>query len=308
MEFDCISLLEEHLHELSCSDIEAEKKKATLLNYWVKDYLYFLKNEDKTPVYKYKRGSIIQADLGFRIGHEHGGRHYCVVLNSNYFQNTGLLTVVPLSSINNLTKKIHFTNVFMGNELKEILLEKLTKLLDKTTLNLLNNQKLLDIWSDLNDAWKSGDCEELIEFFTTICEEPIYDFLVDIAKVEFAYFIDTTSVKLKNTEILRGMSFIDLSKLFKTNKLHTIIERLVRTEEILADTESLKKQIDNINKMKDSSKALVDQIMTISSIRVNDPITSRCTLDNILISDETLDNIDRKIRELFMKEMKKELT
>lgn len=69
----------------------------------------------------------------------------------------------------------------------------------------------------------------------------------------------------------------------------------------------LKKQIElseikkSILKMKDGSIALVDQITTVSKIRIYDPIYTNNVLYGIRLSDSSLDSIDTKIKELFLK-------
>ena len=52
--------------------------------YWLEDYATFLSQEnDFSPrqLKRYKRGEIIKAHLGFNIGSEEGGLHYCVVID-----------------------------------------------------------------------------------------------------------------------------------------------------------------------------------------------------------------------------------
>ena len=56
-----------------------------------------------------------------------------------------------------------------------------------------------------------------------------------------------------------------------------------------------------ISKMKKGSIALVSQITTISKQRIYDPKTSSDILANLRVSDNTLDLIDSKIKELFIK-------
>lgn len=48
---------------------------------------------------KYKRGSIVQVEFGFRIGNELGGRHYAVVVDKKNDLYSSTVTVVPLSSL-----------------------------------------------------------------------------------------------------------------------------------------------------------------------------------------------------------------
>ena len=53
--------------------------------------------------------------------------------------------------------------------------------------------------------------------------------------------------------------------------------------------------------MKKGSIALISQITTISKQRIYDPKTSTDILANLRVSNTTLDLIDEKIKELFIK-------
>ena len=52
--------------------------------------------------------------------------------------------------------------------------------------------------------------------------------------------------------------------------------------------------------MKTGSIALVNQITTISKIRIYNPLHSNDVLGNVKVSNEILDAIDDKIRELYI--------
>lgn len=68
---------------------------------------------------KYKRGEIIKAHLGYNVGSEEGGLHYCVVVDKCNSVNLPVVTVVPLTSVKPKTdiSKLHPTEVYLGNEL-----------------------------------------------------------------------------------------------------------------------------------------------------------------------------------------------
>lgn len=55
-----------------------------------------------------------------------------------------------------------------------------------------------------------------------------------------------------------------------------------------------------ISRMKSGSIALVDQITTVSKIRIYDPLYYKDVLSGIRVSDEILDLIDDKIKELYL--------
>lgn len=95
--------------------------KADKLAYWLQDYVYFLKSEptfDPKKRPRYDRGALVKAQLGFRIGSEHGGLHYCIVIEDNP-QRSPVVTVIPLTSLKpgKDLKKLRRGELFLGNEL-----------------------------------------------------------------------------------------------------------------------------------------------------------------------------------------------
>ncbi len=196
-------------------------KKANLLSYWFEDFAkYNLAEETFNPklLKKYKRGSIIKANLGFNVGNEEGGLHYCIVIDKSNALSSGTLTVIPLTSIKE-NKKYNSTTLNLGDEI------------------YLNLKKICDNMSqklskEYEDIWKLPT--EKVEQFN----------------LDFKY---------------------------------------------------IKKVEKEISKMKKGSIALVSQINTISKQRIYDPKTSSDILANLRVSNNTLDLIDSKIKELFIK-------
>lgn len=196
-------------------------KKVNLLSYWFEDFAkYILAEETFNPklLKKYKRGSIIKANLGFNVGNEEGGLHYCIVLDKSNALSSGTVTVIPLTSI------------------------KENKTYNKSTLNLGN-----EIYFNLKK----------------IC--------------------DNMSKKLSK----------EYENIWKLP-----IEKI---EQFNNDFKYIKKVEKEISKMKKGSIALVSQITTISKQRIYDPKTSTDILANLRVSNTTLDLIDDKIKELFIK-------
>ena len=182
-------------------------KKANLLSYWFEDFVkYNLAEETFNPRFlkKYKRGSIIKANLGFNVGNEEGGLHYCIVLDKTNALSSGTLTVIPLTSIKE-NKKYNSSTLNLGNEI------------------YFNLRKICDDMSQ------------------------------------------------------------KLSKEYNT------------------DFKYIKKVEKEISKMKKGSIALISQITTISKQRIYDPKVSSDILANLRVSDSTLNLIDAKIKELFLK-------
>lgn len=51
-------------------------KKASLISYWMFDYLRMLRNEDafdSSKLLKYRRGDVLSVNFGYRLGSELGG-------------------------------------------------------------------------------------------------------------------------------------------------------------------------------------------------------------------------------------------
>ena len=62
----------------------SEYKKSDLLAYWINDFAEYHDEERTFNIAKsgmYSRGDVIKVNLGFNIGNELGGLHYCIVLN-----------------------------------------------------------------------------------------------------------------------------------------------------------------------------------------------------------------------------------
>lgn len=97
-----------------------EYKKSNLLAYWIKDFAKYHDEErtfSPTSLKHFKRGDIIKVNLGFNVGNELGGLHYCIVINSNDNINSGTLNIVPLSSIKEDKIYNDTTCVDLGDEL-----------------------------------------------------------------------------------------------------------------------------------------------------------------------------------------------
>ena len=79
----------------------SEYKKSNLLAYWINDFAVYHDEERTFNIAKsgiYSRGDVIKVNLGFNIGNELGGLHYCIVLNKYDNTRNGALNVIPLTS------------------------------------------------------------------------------------------------------------------------------------------------------------------------------------------------------------------
>ena len=98
---EAINKINEYLD--SCFSLDKKhKKKVNLLSYWLKDYISYIEQEENfnsSKLKEYSRGDIIKVNLGFNIGNEEGGLHYCVVLDKKNAKSYSTLTVVPVSPL-----------------------------------------------------------------------------------------------------------------------------------------------------------------------------------------------------------------
>lgn len=120
-----------------------DEKKGTKLAYWIKDYSRFLSKEssfDPKKLIRYKRGSIVKVHLGYRVGSEEGGLHYAVVMDVDNSLASPVATVIPLTSVKQgkNIENLHRSQVYLGNELFDLLNAKVNKVIDETTA-LQNN-------------------------------------------------------------------------------------------------------------------------------------------------------------------------
>lgn len=107
----------------------SEYKKSDLLAYWINDFAKYHDEErifDITKSGIHSRGDVIKVNLGFNIGNELGGLHYCIVLNKYDNTRNGALNVIPLTSRKD-GKKYDSSSVNLGKELYNVFQEKIEK-------------------------------------------------------------------------------------------------------------------------------------------------------------------------------------
>lgn len=203
-----------------------EYKKSHLLSYWISDFSDYHdmeRNFDYSRLKTFKRGDIIKVDLGFNIGSELGGLHYCIVLNKYDNPHSKTLNVVPLTSKKGNKQYNPKSCIDLGDEIYTLLDNKFNRDLQEAENELESIKKLLD-----------------------------------------------------NNQILTT----------KLNELALKLNYLNKIEE-------------ELKKMKHGSIAKIDQITTISKIRIFN--TKNNILLGIKATNTTLDLIDSKIIELFTK-------
>ena len=122
------------------------------------------------------------------------------------------------------------------------------------------------------------------------------------------------------TSVKPGVDVKHLGKdrLYLGSELHNLLDVKIKTQiklltkqitaEAGQDIEEIKKTIQSakriqkeIEKLKMGSIALIGQIVTVSKIRIYDPLSTSNTLHGIRISDDKLNEIDEMIKKLYIK-------
>ena len=99
------------------------------------------KNFNPINLKTYERGDIIKVNLGFNVGSELGGLHYCVVIDKKNNRNSPVVTVIPLSS--QKIDKINKNSIILGNDIYNKLVEKSNKLLEDNKIEIKENKNKL---------------------------------------------------------------------------------------------------------------------------------------------------------------------
>lgn len=147
-----IHMLDGYISNLAADPDSKTQGKADKLSYWIKDWTKFLEYEpcfNASRLRRYKRGEIVKVHLGYNVGSEEGGLHYCVVIEKDNSRNSPVLTVIPLTSIKQKTdlENLHPGEVDLGNELFTNLNSKISftkKKVESELDDLINSSKELD--------------------------------------------------------------------------------------------------------------------------------------------------------------------
>jgi len=141
---EAIKMMTDYLDNCLAIDDNSNIKKVNLISYWQKDYINYIKDEkifNPINLKTYERGDIIKVNLGFNIGSELGGLHYCVVIDKKNNRNSPVVTVIPLSS--QKTDKINKNSIMLGNDIYNKLVEKSDKLLADSKIEIEENKNKL---------------------------------------------------------------------------------------------------------------------------------------------------------------------
>lgn len=256
-------LLEQYINDTSNKHL----KKAHLISYWIKDYVRMVDFEEKfvpTKNIAYKRGNIVKLNFGFNIGSEYGGLHYGVVLDKNNDHNSPVLTVIPLTSTKE-GKNIHPNSVELGNNIYKML-----KLKYDTILKTLKEEQ--------------ENIQEMRELFSMF---------VDMAEDSIGKYEALENTNEGKEELSKAKTYLaatdKLKVLWKEKELNNIEQQ-----------EYLDKIGQEISNMKEGSVALVNQITTVSKMRIFDPRNLKGVLAWVSLPEESMEKINNKIKELYI--------
>lgn len=257
-------LLELYINDPSMKHL----KKAHLISYWIKDYVKLIDFEEKfdpTRNIAYKRGNIVKLNFGFNIGSEYGGLHYGIVLDNKNSHSSPVLTIIPLTSMKD-GKAVHNNSVNLGNEIYRSL-----KLKYDTIAKALKDEKE-EIIKSLNA------CSELVNLSGKLLAEIEQ---IDTDSNECSEKLETVHDYLQSADKLRTQ--------WEEKLIHNIEEQSY-----------LNKIGAEISQMKEGSIALVNQITTVSKMRIFDPRNLRGVLAGISLTEESMEKINKKVKELYI--------
>lgn len=257
------------LNKLLEDIIKDNPKRGKNLAAWIKQFSHYIDFENQFDPKRniaYKRGDVVKLEFGFNVGSEYGGIHYAIVLDNHNAHSSPVVTVIPLTSLKDSTKGIHKNSVDLGNELY-----RLVKL------------KFVTVQSQLEEDIK--ETEKMISTLITL----------------------VGTAKSRETELEAS----NLSPTEQIEKQQEFDSALHQAEKILADLNKKKAQQDKqqqqlkcikseIAHMKEGSIALVNQVTTISKIRIYDPKKTSDVLADINISEDGMKKINQKLCELYV--------
>lgn len=257
-------LLEYYINDPS----QTHLKKARLISYWIKDYVNYINFEEKfnpTKNIAYKRGNIVKLNFGFNVGSEYGGLHYAIVLDKHNDHTSPVLTVIPLTSVKD-NKDTHRNSVELGNEIYRSL-----KLKYDTIYQSLKTEQ-----EEINNAISA-----------------------------FTFLLNATNQTLSEIEQCDRNSSEFITKLSNVEKYLSDAQTLKDDWEVKKQhnedaQEYLNKIGNEISQMKEGSIALVNQITTVSKMRIFDPRNLRGVLSGVSLSETSMEKINEKVKELYI--------
>ena len=280
-----IQELEDYLHLLQRMDDEGNKRSDKIAQ-WIENWVKYLKIEqvfNPRSIQALKRGSIVYADFGFNVGREYGGLHYAIVLNKIDARSNHLLHVLPLTSVKETTdiSNLKYFQLPIGNEVFQLLSNKALK-------------KVREL-SELYDRFskKDGELREKVVMVESLIEDnkKTLEILKNLSSSE----IDDSSIK----QILTINKNIDFASDQAEKIRQEAKENAILLAELNEKLEYANKFILKTQNMNKDSIVLLNQVTTISKMRLRDPKNNNSILNGIVLSDDTMDKIDEALKNIF---------
>ena len=280
-----IQELEDYLHLLQRMDDEGNKRSDKIAQ-WIENWVKYLKIEqifNPRSIQALKRGSIVYADFGFNVGREYGGLHYAIVLNKIDARSNHLLHVLPLTSVKETTdiSNLKYFQLPIGNEVFQLLSNKALK-------------KVREL-SELYDRFskKDGELREKVVMVESLIEDNKKT--LEILKNLSSSDIDDSSIK----QILTINKNIDFASDQAEKIRQEAKENAILLAELNEKLEYANKFILKTQNMNKDSIVLLNQVTTISKMRLRDPKNNNSILNGIVLSDDTMDKIDEALKNIF---------
>ena len=280
-----IQELEDYLHLLQRMDDEGNKRSDKIAQ-WIENWVKYLKIEqvfNPRSIQALKRGSIVYADFGFNVGREYGGLHYAIVLNKIDARSNHLLHVLPLTSVKETTdiSNLKYFQLPIGNEVFQLLSNKALK-------------KVREL-SELYDRFskKDGEFREKVVMVESLIEDNKKT--LEILKNLSSSDIDDSSIK----QILTINKNIDFASDQAEKIRQEAKENAILLAELNEKLEYANKFILKTQNMNKDSIVLLNQVTTISKMRLRDPKNNNSILNGIVLSDDTMDKIDEALKNIF---------
>ena len=280
-----IQELEDYLQHLQQIGDE-ENKRSDKIAQWIENWVKYLKIEqvfNPRSIKGLKRGSIVYADFGFNVGREYGGLHYAIVLNKKDPRSNHLLHVLPLTSVKETTdmSNLKYFQFPIGDEVFQLLKNEA-------------NQKVIEL-TKLYDRFSKKD-DELHE------RALIVESLIKDNKKAFET-LKNLPASDRDGSFLEQIQTIDKNINFASTEADKIKQELEDNATLLAELEEkleyANKFILKTQNMNKDSIVLLNQVTTISKMRLYDPKNNNSILNGIVLSDDTMDKIDEALKKIF---------
>lgn len=280
-----IQELEDYLQHLQQIGDE-ENKRSDKIAQWIENWVKYLKIEqvfNPRSIKGLKRGSIVYADFGFNVGREYGGLHYAIVLNKKDPRSNHLLHVLPLTSVKETTdmSNLKYFQFPIGDEVFQLLKNEA-------------NQKVIEL-TKLYDRFSKKD-DELHE------RALIVESLIKDNKKAFET-LKNLPASDRDGSFLEQIQTIDKNINFASTEADKIKQELEDNATLLAELEEkleyANKFILKTQNMNKDSIVLLNQVTTISKMRLYDPKNNSSILNDIVLSEDTMDKIDEALKKIF---------